>query len=193
MTAGTNAFIRPCFAVDVCERGVTLNPGAPMIHRKHHLCGASNLLEVALSVAHFAVGTEVAAVRIAVTFEATMTTHRKCQIELSNGELLPIRDAQRQTLRTLRLMAQETCRFLMRARLCELGHAVVVKLWCAFLGTVALGAVLAKFTAMLVVFRVTIEAAVLIHLVLVLAVTCLASDGLVFAFKLEDRVVKTFC
>ncbi len=143
-----------------------------MIHRAQRLYrGNRNPFEVTRGVTSLAVSAKISAMRIAVTLETTMTSHRKSQIQLRDCNLLPIGNAQRWSLRGPRLMAQDASRFLVRPSLGELRHAVVVELWGPLLGTVALGTVLAKPSAVLVVLLVTVEAAVLVQLVLVLAMT----------------------
>lgn len=143
-----------------------------MIHRAQRLYRSNrNPFEVTRGVTSLAVGAKISAMRVTVTLETAMTAYWKTQIQFRGCNLLPIGNAQRWTLGGPRLMAKRASRFLVRATLGELRHAVVVELWGPLLGTVALGAVLAKPSAVLVVLLVTVEAAVLVQLVLVLAVT----------------------
>jgi len=89
-------------------------------------------------------------------------------------------------------MAEVASGVLVWPRLRKFGHAIVVELRRALLGTVALGTVLAQLAAVLVVFLVAVEAAVLAQLILVLIVTCLTSQGLVFALEFKRIVHETF-
>ena len=115
-----------------------------MVHRANRP-DFSNLdsLKVARGVTCFAVSSEIAGMRIAVTFGTTMASHRESQIQLRDGGLLPIVNAKRRSLRGSRLMAQRACRFLVWPALGKLRHTVVVELRRALLGAVALATVLA--------------------------------------------------
>jgi hypothetical protein len=164
-----------------------------MIHRAGQFYLRNrNSFEVTWGVTGFTVSAKISTVRIAVTLETTMTSHWKSPIQLPDCNLLQVSNAQGRILRGPRLMAQHTSRFLVWPGPRELRHAVVVELRRAFLGTVALGAVLAKLSAVLVVLLVAVETAVLVQLVLMVAMTRLASQGLVFALEYEGLVLETF-
>lgn len=174
--------------VEVRKQRVALDPQTLVIQRTHaaHL-GDRNLVEPARRVTDFAVRAEVPGVGIAVTFEATMTSHWERKIRFRGGYVLPLRNAQG---RGPRLMARRTSRLLVRPNLGELRHAVVVEFRRALLRTVALGAVLTQLATMLVVLLVAVEAAVLVQRVLVLSVTGLARERRVLAFKFECLVLE---
>lgn len=171
MAGGASALYRSEFAIHVQKGGVTPDPEAPMIHRAYRTSRNRNSFEITWSMTSFTFGAKVSSVRIAVALEATMTSHRKSQIQLRYGNVLPSRNAQRCRLCGPRLMAQEASRFLVWPYLLELRHAVVVELRRSLLGAVALGAVLAKLAVVLVVLLMTVETAVLAQLVLVFFMT----------------------
>lgn len=122
-------------------------------------------------MASLTAGAEVSTVRVTVTLEATMTSHRESPIQRRHWNLLPVGHAQRPSPCGVRLVAQGACCFRVGSRPLEFRHAIVVELWCPLLGTVALGTVLAQLAAVLVVLLVAVEAAVLAQLVLVLVMT----------------------
>ena len=159
------------FAIHVQKGSVTPDPEAPMIHWAYRSCRDRNMFEITWGVASLTFSAKISAVRIAVALEATMTSHRKSQIQLRYCNILPSRNAQRCRLSGPGLMAQEASRFLMWPCLLELRHTVVVELRRSLFGAVALGAVLAKPSAVLVVLLVTVETAVLAQLVLVFFMT----------------------
>ena len=164
-----------------------------MIHRTHRFYGGHhNSFEITWNVTSFTVSTEVSSVRIAMTLETTMTSHWKGPIQLRDCNLLPVGNAQRPSLRSPRLMAQGASRVRVWSVPRKFRHAIVVELRGSLFGTVALGTVLPELAAVFVVLLVAVETAVLAELVLVLIVTCLAREGLVFALEFERLVLEAF-
>ena len=140
----------------------------------------------------FTVSAQVSAVWVAVTLETTMAQHWKSPIQLRDYNLLPVGNTQRPSLRSFRLMAQRASHFHVWSHLRKFRHAIVVELRRSLLGTVALGTVLAQLAVVLVVLLVAVETAVLAQLIFVLVMTCLASQGLVFALEFECIMHETF-
>jgi hypothetical protein len=141
-------------------------------------------------VTDLTVSTEVAAVRVAMTLDATMTAHRESQIQLSDWRVFPISNTQGPSPSGSGLMTQGARRLPVRATPGEFRHRVVVELGCALLGPMALATVPAQLAAVLVVLLVTVVTAVLVELVYVVLMTCLARQSLVLALEFEGRVIE---
>jgi hypothetical protein len=129
-------------------------------------------------------------VRIAMALETAGTEHREGTVELSDYGPAPFTNAQRSRFGALRLVAERALCFLVRARSHELRHGVVVELGCPLLGPVALAAVLAQATVVLVVLLMAIVAGLLVRVVLLVGVAVFARQGLVLALEDEGLVLE---